>query len=156
MLYLELSLHHYVVLLLITKHIVVCRVPFQINMNLLFSRSYTKNVEYFDFTNTILDWFYSTLYCLYVSIRCCSDNRFDYFNCFTNNTSRWKSSINCYCVKIKFIRRGVPNSKKYREGLPLVVGTPLKFSLFIIFFLKFSTSIYRISSWSYVDNSRYY
>jgi hypothetical protein len=37
-----------------------------------------------------------------------------------------------------------------------VVGTPLKFSLFIIFFLKFSTSIYRISSWSYVDNSRYY
>lgn len=74
-------------------------------MNLLtdFSRLYAKNVEYIDFTNSYLEFCCSTLYCLYVSICCCSFDSSGYFTLFTNNTRHWMSSINCCCVRIKFI-----------------------------------------------------
>ncbi len=71
----------------------------KIYLILLSFRSYTKDVEYFHFTNHYLDQLDRIMYCLYVSIDGCSYFCFGYFKFFTTNSSRWKSSFNCCGVK---------------------------------------------------------
>ncbi len=65
------------------------------------SRLYAKNVESFNFTNIDLDRFCCSLYCLYVSINCCRCDNSNYCIIFTHTTCSWKSSIDCYSVKIQ-------------------------------------------------------
>jgi hypothetical protein len=113
------------------------KVYFLCNFILLFfflSRLFAKNVESFYYTNNYLVNDINTLYCLYVSINRCCYSGDSNFHLFTYNARNWMSSSYRYNVNID-------------RNFTLILD---------FFFLKISTSVYRYSSWSNVDNSGYY